>query len=93
MQDYWASQVKTGWYQPFSAETMRLHSLHVTPGQVGAKVLLDACQAVPNMPVDVQSLGADFIAASAHKMCGPTGIGFLWGRCAPAAACCRNESS
>lgn len=36
--------------------------------------------AVPNMPVDVQSLGADFIVASSHKMCGPTGIGFLWGR-------------
>ena len=49
--------------------------------QVGATVLLDACQAVPNMPVDVQSLGVDFLVASAHKMCGPTGIGFLWGRC------------
>lgn len=46
---------------------------------VGAKVLLDACQSVPNMPVDVQSLGADWIVASGHKMCGPTGIGFLWG--------------
>lgn len=34
------------------------------------------------MPVDVQTLGADFIVASSHKMCGPTGIGFLWGRCA-----------
>ena len=32
------------------------------------------------MPVDVQALGADFIVASSHKMCGPTGIGFLWGR-------------
>ena len=32
------------------------------------------------MPVDVSQLGADFIVASAHKMCGPTGIGFLWGR-------------
>lgn len=39
--------------------------------------------AVPNMPVDVQSLGADFIVASSHKMCGPTGIGFLWGRQVP----------
>ncbi|KAL4859715.1 Cysteine desulfurase 1 [Chlorella vulgaris] len=47
---------------------------------VGAKLLLDCCQSVPNMPVDVQSLGADFIVASSHKMCGPTGIGFLWGR-------------
>ena len=47
---------------------------------VGAKVLLDACQSVPHMPVDVQALGADWIVASGHKMCGPTGIGFLWGR-------------
>lgn len=46
----------------------------------GAKVLLDACQSVPHMPVDVQALGVDWIVASAHKMCGPTGIGFLWGR-------------
>ncbi|KAL6767434.1 SUFS1 [Auxenochlorella protothecoides x Auxenochlorella symbiontica] len=47
---------------------------------VGARVLLDCCQSVPNMPVDVGRLGADWIVASAHKMCGPTGIGFLWGR-------------
>ena len=47
---------------------------------VGARVLLDACQSVPNMPVDVSTLGADWIVASGHKMCGPTGIGFLWGR-------------
>ena len=51
--------------------------------QVGAVLLLDACQSVPNMPVDVTTLGADFIAASAHKLCGPTGIGFLWGRYLP----------
>jgi cysteine desulfurase/selenocysteine lyase len=48
---------------------------------VGGKLLVDACQSVPNMPVDVQQLGADWVVASAHKMCGPTGIGFLWGRC------------
>ena len=47
---------------------------------VGARVLLDSCQSVPHMPVDVQNLGADWIVASGHKMCGPTGIGFLWGR-------------
>jgi len=47
---------------------------------VGAKVLVDACQSVPHMPVDVQTLGADWLVASGHKMCGPTGIGFLWGR-------------
>jgi cysteine desulfurase/selenocysteine lyase len=45
-----------------------------------AVVLLDACQSVPHMPVNAQELGVDFLAASGHKMCGPTGIGFLWGR-------------
>ena len=44
------------------------------------KILLDACQSVPHMPVHVPDLGVDFLAASGHKMCGPTGIGFLWGR-------------
>lgn len=48
--------------------------------QHGAIVLLDACQSVPHMPVDVQSLDADFLVASGHKMCGPTGIGFLYGK-------------
>ena len=47
---------------------------------VGAKVLLDACQSLPHMKIDVQTLGADWIVGSGHKMCGPTGIGFLWGR-------------
>ncbi|CAK0867331.1 unnamed protein product, partial [Prorocentrum cordatum] len=47
---------------------------------VGAKVLVDACQSVPHMPVDVQRMGVDWLVASSHKMCGPTGIGFLWGR-------------
>ena len=46
----------------------------------GAKIMLDACQSVPHMGVDVQTLNVDFIAASGHKMCGPTGIGFLWGK-------------
>jgi cysteine desulfurase/selenocysteine lyase len=41
---------------------------------VGAAVLLDACQSIPHMPVDVQDLGVDFAAFSSHKMCGPTGI-------------------
>ena len=48
--------------------------------EVGALVFLDACQSVPHMPVDVQDLGIDFLAASGHKMCGPTGIGFLYGK-------------
>ena len=47
---------------------------------VGALVFLDACQSVPHMPVDVVSLGVDFIAWSGHKMLGPLGIGCLWGR-------------
>lgn len=48
--------------------------------KVGAKVLLDCCQSVPHAALDVQKLGADWIVASSHKFCGPTGIGFLWGR-------------
>lgn len=47
---------------------------------MGAKMLVDGCQSVPNKPVDVESLGADWLVASSHKMCGPTGAGFLWGR-------------
>jgi cysteine desulfurase / selenocysteine lyase len=47
---------------------------------VGAKLLLDGCQAVPRMPVDVAALDCDFYAFSAHKLYGPTGIGALWGR-------------
>lgn len=46
----------------------------------GAVVVADACQSVPHMPTDVTALGADFVAFSAHKMLGPTGIGVLWGR-------------
>ncbi|MBX5447360.1 MAG: cysteine desulfurase [Acidothermus cellulolyticus] len=48
--------------------------------QVGALVVVDASQSVPHMPVDVAALGADFLAFTGHKMCGPTGIGVLWGR-------------
>nr|WP_232531665.1 SufS family cysteine desulfurase [Microbacterium halophytorum] len=47
---------------------------------VGALTVLDACQSVPHMPVDVSALGVDFAAFSAHKMLGPTGIGALYGR-------------
>jgi cysteine desulfurase/selenocysteine lyase len=47
---------------------------------VGALVLIDASQAVPHLPFDVQALGADFVAFTGHKMLGPTGIGVLWGR-------------
>jgi cysteine desulfurase/selenocysteine lyase len=48
--------------------------------EVGALVLLDCSQSVPHQPIDVATLGADFIAFTGHKMCGPTGIGVLWGR-------------
>ena len=47
---------------------------------MGALVVLDACQSVPHMPVDVRSLDVDFMVFSGHKMLGPTGIGVLWGR-------------
>jgi cysteine desulfurase/selenocysteine lyase len=46
----------------------------------GALVLVDGAQSVPHMPIDVQALEIDFFAGSGHKMCGPTGIGFLYGR-------------
>jgi len=46
----------------------------------GALLLLDGCQAVPRIPVDVASIGCDFYAYSGHKLYGPTGIGCLWGR-------------
>jgi cysteine desulfurase/selenocysteine lyase len=46
----------------------------------GAVVLIDGAQAVPHLPVNVSDIGADFYAFSAHKMCGPTGIGVLYGR-------------
>ncbi len=48
--------------------------------EFGARVVVDAAQLVPHAGVDVQDLGADFVAFSAHKMLGPTGIGVLWGR-------------
>jgi len=48
--------------------------------EVGAVTLVDAAQSVPHLKVDVQELDADFLAFSAHKMCGPTGIGALYGR-------------
>ena len=47
---------------------------------VGAKVLIDGAQSVPHMPVDMQALDPDFYVFSSHKMCGPTGIGVLYGK-------------
>ncbi|WP_446879811.1 SufS family cysteine desulfurase [Phormidesmis sp. 146-33] len=48
--------------------------------KVGAKVLIDACQSVPHMAIDVQEMDCDWLVASGHKMCAPTGIGFLYGK-------------
>ena len=46
----------------------------------GALVLVDACQSLAHKPIAVSTLGADFLVGSSHKLCGPTGMGFLWGR-------------
>jgi len=48
--------------------------------QKGALVLLDACQSLAHQKLDVRDLGIDFLAGSGHKLCGPTGIGFLWSK-------------
>ena len=48
--------------------------------EAGALVLVDAAQSVPHRQVDVRALGADFLGFTSHKLCGPTGIGVLWGR-------------
>jgi cysteine desulfurase/selenocysteine lyase len=62
-----------GTVNPAREITERVHA-------AGARVLIDAAQSVPHMPVDVQALDCDFLAFSGHKMCGPTGIGVLYGR-------------
>jgi cysteine desulfurase/selenocysteine lyase len=62
-----------GTMPPIEAMAAAAHS-------AGAVVVVDGAQLVPHVPVDVQTLGADFLAFSAHKLVGPTGIGVLWGR-------------
>ena len=62
-----------GTINPLEAITKRAH-------QVGAVVVLDACQSVPHMKTDVKALDIDFLAFSGHKAVGPTGIGVFWGR-------------
>lgn len=46
----------------------------------GAKVLIDACQSLPHLPIDVQGMDCDWLVGSGHKMCATTGIGFLYGK-------------
>ncbi len=48
--------------------------------QKGSLVFLDACQSLAHKPINIKKLGIDFLAGSSHKLCGPTGIGFLWGK-------------
>jgi len=62
-----------GTINPLEAITRRAH-------EVGAVVVLDACQSVPHMAVDVKALDIDFLAFSGHKAVGPTGVGIFWGR-------------
>ncbi|MBE2999680.1 cysteine desulfurase [Nocardiopsis sp. HNM0947] len=57
-----------------------VHTITARAREVGALVVLDACQSVPHMPVDVGELDVDFLAFSGHKMLGPNGIGVLWSR-------------
>jgi len=62
-----------GTINPLEAIVARAH-------EVGAVVVLDACQSVPHMPINVKELDVDFLTFSGHKAVGPTGVGVLWGR-------------
>lgn len=68
----WVSNM-LGTINPVAEITRRAH-------EIGAVVVLDASQAAPQLPVDVQAVGADFVAFTGHKVVGPTGIGVLWGK-------------
>lgn len=58
---------------PINALAKRIHAM-------GGYLIVDGAQSIPHMPIDVESLGCDFFAFSAHKACGPFGIGVLWGK-------------
>jgi cysteine desulfurase/selenocysteine lyase len=68
----WVSNM-LGTINPIAEIARRAH-------EVGAVVVVDASQAAPQLPVDVQASGADFLAFTGHKVTGPTGIGVLWGK-------------
>src|SRR5690606_11459598 len=68
----WVSNM-LGTINPIAEVARRAH-------EVGALVVVDASQAVPQLPVDVATCGADLVAFTGHKVVGPTGIGVLWGR-------------
>ena len=87
--------IMDSFYQQLSEKTKMVAVVHVSNAlgtinpieeiisaahEKGAKVLIDGAQAVPHSVVDVQELNADFYAFSAHKMCGPTGFGILYGK-------------
>jgi cysteine desulfurase/selenocysteine lyase len=63
----------TGYINPAAQICARAH-------RAGARVLIDAAQSAPHIPLDVQTLGCDFLVCSSHKMLGPMGVGVLWAR-------------
>ncbi|MBG83829.1 MAG: cysteine desulfurase CsdA [Phycisphaerae bacterium] len=68
------------WVSNATGTVNPIHEMVAMAREAGVATLVDATQALPHQPVDVQSLGSDFIVFSGHKMYGPTGIGCLWGR-------------
>ncbi|MEY3396594.1 MAG: hypothetical protein RLZZ534_556, partial [Actinomycetota bacterium] len=65
---------------PTLLKDVKVFSFTAMSHAAGAIAIVDACQSVPHSPTDVQALGADFAMFSSHKMCGPSGLGVLWGR-------------
>jgi len=69
-----------GWISNAFGTVNPVHEMTAAAKKVGAYVLIDAAQATPHVQMDVQALGADFVAISGHKVYAPTGIGVLWGK-------------